>query len=158
MIPKNTSTELVYEMIGIDIPELVAINAINSEEKWEARKDRRRPELIPKTERPNYLRGIPNDWCQILKQQFSICPICKNNIRSEFHMSAAHNIDLHSCKEIWTNIKIYHDKAVQKQKEKKGSLEKVKRTKFLNYWGPRLKALKEDTAYKFNLIYSTHRA
>ena len=95
--PKNASTELVYEMIGIDIPELVAINAINSEEKWEARKDRRRPELIPKTERPNYLRGIPNDWCQILKQQFSICPICKNNIRSEFHMSAAHNIDLYSC-------------------------------------------------------------
>ena len=50
MIPKNTSTTLVYEMIGINIPELVAINAVNSEEKWEARKDRRDPVLVPKTE------------------------------------------------------------------------------------------------------------
>ena len=125
MIPKNTSTELVYEMIGIDIPEIVAKNVVNSEEKWEARKGRRQPDLIPKTEKPNYLRGIPNDWCQILKQQFSICPICKNNIRSESHMSAAHNIDIYSCNEIWTNIKNYHDKAVQKQKKKRG------RTKFL---------------------------
>jgi hypothetical protein len=157
MIPKNTSTELVYEMIGIDIPELVTRNAVNSEEKWEARKDRRPPNLVPKTEKPNYLRGIPNDWCNILKQQFSICPICKNNIRNESHISTAHNIDLHSCKEIWSDIKIFHNKAVEKQKKTKGSLEKVKRTIFLRYWGPRLRAYKDDTAYKFNLIYYTHR-
>ena len=61
MIPKNTSTALVYEMIGINIPELVAINAVNSEEKWKARKNRRKPDLVPRTETPNYLRGTPND-------------------------------------------------------------------------------------------------
>ena len=59
MILKNTSTELVYEMIGVNIPELVAKNMVNSEEKWEARKERRPPELIPKTKTMNYLRGIP---------------------------------------------------------------------------------------------------
>ena len=35
-------------MIGINIPGLVAINAVNSEEKREARKDRRKPDLVPK--------------------------------------------------------------------------------------------------------------
>ena len=157
MIPKNTSTALVYEMIGINIPELVAINAVNSEEKWEARKDRRKPDLVPRTETLNYLRGIPNDWCQILKQQFSLCPICKENVSNEYHMSTAHNIDIPNYIEIWTEIKNYHDKTVKIQKKIKGSLEKVKRTKYLYYWGPRLKAIREDTAHKFNIMYSRNR-
>lgn len=157
MIPKNTSTALVYEMIGVDIPELVAINAVNSEEKWEARKVRREPDLVKRAETPNYLRGIPNDWCQILKQQFSLCPVCKENIRNEYHLSTIHGIDIHNYNEIWTEIKNYHNKTVEIQKKKKGSLEKVKRSKYLNYWGPRLKAYKEDTAYKSNLIHSRNR-
>jgi hypothetical protein len=157
MIPKNTSTSLVYEMIGMDIPELVAINAVNSEEKWEARKERRKPDLVSKTETPNYLRGIPNDWCLILKQQFSICPVCKENIRNEYHLSTIHNIDIHNYNDIWTDIKNYHNKTVEIQKKKKGSLEKVKRSLYLDYWGPRLKAYKEDTAYKFNLLYFRNR-
>jgi endonuclease/exonuclease/phosphatase family metal-dependent hydrolase len=154
MIPRNTSTSLVSEMIGIDIPELVARNVVNSEEKWEARKERRQPDLIPKPETPNYLRGIPNEWCQILKQQFSRCQICKNNIQNEDHISAVHNVSIYGCNEIWAGIKKYHDKTVEIQKKKKGSIEKVKRTKYLEYWGPRLKAMIEDTAYKINLIYT----
>ena len=39
MIPKNTNTTLVYEMIGINIPELVAINTVNSEVKPEKEED-----------------------------------------------------------------------------------------------------------------------
>ena len=152
LIPKNTSTELVYEMIGINVPELVARNVVNSEEKWEARKERRPPELIPRTETPNYLRGIPNDWCQILKQQYGICQICKQNIRNEYHMSTAHNIEILGCKEIWECIKEHHEKVVKKQKEK-SSIMKVKRIKFLKYWEPRLKALKEDTDAKFEEVY-----
>ena len=157
MIPKNTSTALVYEMIGIDIPLLVAANAVNSEEKWEARKERRDPDLVPKQKTPNYLRGIPNNWCQILKQQFSLCPVCKDRIRSEYHLSAVHNIDITNCGEIWTKIKDYHDKAEEIQKKKKGSLEKVKRSKYLNYWGPRLKAIQEDTACKFDIMCSINK-
>jgi hypothetical protein len=154
MIPKNTSTSLVYEMIGLDIPELVARNAINSEEKWEARKSRRRPKVLPKPEKPNYLRGIPNEWCQILKQQFSLCQFCKKNIQSEDHMIAVHNVSIYGCNEIWADIKKYHDKTVEILKKKKGSIEKVKRTKYLDYWGPRLKAMVNDTVYKINLVYT----
>ena len=39
MMPNNTNTVLVYEMIGIDLPKLVAKNVINSDEKWEVRKE-----------------------------------------------------------------------------------------------------------------------
>jgi urease gamma subunit len=154
MIPKNTSTSLVYEMIGIDIPELVARNVVNSEEKWEARKDKRRPHIRSKPEAPNYLRGIPNEWCQILKQQFSLCQICKDKIQNEDHMSSVHNVSIYGCNEIWADIKKYHDKTVEIQKKKKGSIEKVKRTKYLDYWGPRLKAMMNDTVYKISLVYS----
>ena len=139
-------------MMGVDIPELVDRNVVNSEEKWQARKDRRQPDLVPKTEVPNYLRGIPNDWCQILKQQCSICPICKKNIRNEYHMNTLHNIDILDYKEIWTSIKSYHDRTVQLQK-KDSTIMKVKRTKYLEYWGPKLKQLKEDTANKFGQAY-----
>ena len=72
-------------------------------------------------------------------------------------MSTAHNIDILNCYEIWTKIKDFHNKTEEIQKKKKGSLEKVKRSKYLDYWGPRLKAAKEDTANKFNLIYSRKR-
>ena len=156
MIPKNTSTTLVYEMMGIDMAEIVAKIVVNSEEKWEARKNGRQPDLIPKTEVPNYLRGIPNDWCHILKQQCSICPICKKSTRNETHMSTVHNIDIHGYKEIWASIKSYHEKTVQLQK-KKSTIQKVKRTKYLEYWGPRLKQVREETAFNFNLIYTKHR-
>ena len=153
MIPKITSTALVYEMIGIDISKLVARNAANSEEKWEARKERRQPDLVPNIETPNYLKGIPNDWCQILKQQCSICPLCKKSIRSQYHMSSQHKVDIYDYKEIWENIKNYHDRAVRIQR-KKSRIMKVKRTEFLEYWEPRLKQLKEDTANKYDLLYA----
>ena len=94
LIPKNTSTEVVYEMIGVDVPNLVAKNALDAEEKWEARKERRQPEIFPKSELPNYLRGIPNDWCDILKKQCTICPKCKKGIQNEYHMSTFHNTDI----------------------------------------------------------------
>ena len=65
------------------------------------------------------------------KQQFSLCPTCKNNIRNEYHLSTAHGIDIHTYNEIWTEICSYHDKTVEIHKKKKGDLEKVKRSKYL---------------------------
>ena len=55
-------------------------------------------------------------------------------------------------KKIWELIKEYYDKAEEMQKKKKTIL-KVKRTKYLEFWKPRLKALKEDTDEKFNRLY-----
>ena len=69
-------------------------------------------------------------------------------------MSIVHNTDIYGYKEIWTDIKDYHSRAVEIQKKKtKNKIMKVKRTKYLEYWKPRLKALREDTANKFNRAY-----
>ena len=83
----------------------------------------------------------------------SICPICKNSTRNETHMSVFHNIDIHGCYQIWKSIKNSHDRTVQIRKKKNKNVEKVKRTIYLDYWKPKLKSIKEDTDYKFGLIY-----
>ena len=68
-------------------------------------------------------------------------------------MSTVHNIDILDCKEIWKCIKEYHDGMVRRQKKKKNSIMKVKRTVYLDYWKPKLKVFKEDTNTKFEALY-----
>ena len=68
-------------------------------------------------------------------------------------MSTVHNIDILNCKEIWEGIKEYHVETVRRQKKKKNSIMKVKRTVYLEYWGPRLKYFKDDTNTKFEKLY-----
>ena len=75
MIPKTTNFEIVWSMIGDDMNEIRMRMKFNTAEKWFARRKRREPELILRIQYTNYLKGIPNDWCQILKQQFSLCQI-----------------------------------------------------------------------------------
>ena len=146
MIPKNTSTNLVGEMMGINFEELVQLNCINSEEKWEARKERRPPDLIRRTEIYNYMRGIPNEWCLILRQQCRICSICKNTTRNQYHMEAAHQIEIYSYKDLWEDIKRTHE-AMEKKYKKKNPLSSVPRTEFLEFWRLKTRSL--------NLILST---
>jgi len=135
MIPKNTSTSLVAEMMDLNFEELVQVNAVNSEEKWEARKERRTPELVHREERHNYLKGIPNSWCTILKQQCKVCPLCKKFIRNEFHMQAYHNIEIFNYKKVWDTIKEIRVKMKeQKQKKERTSTKDVQRTIYLEYW------------------------
>jgi hypothetical protein len=45
MIPKTTNTEIIEEMIGLNLNNLVITNAQNAEAKWLARKNRRIPRL-----------------------------------------------------------------------------------------------------------------
>ena len=67
MIPKNTSSELVCDMIGDYYDEIAARKKHNAAEKWFARREDREPELLDKVKTTNYLRGIPNTWCEILQ-------------------------------------------------------------------------------------------
>ncbi len=54
---------------------------------------------------PNPLRGIPNNWCQLLKTQLRPCPKChaqgKNKITTSWHMKYAHKIDIKPTRKIW---------------------------------------------------------
>ena len=104
MIPKNTNTELVNEMIGQHISIIRHYKVENALEKWKARKERRDP-ITQKPECTNLLRGIPNDWCEILRQQFKLCPTCRTCTRNAFHMKTKHDIELISYKDIWDDIK-----------------------------------------------------
>ena len=110
MIPKSTNSDLVDEMIGIDLIELIVRNVQNSARKWDARCERKDPQLLKKKETKDYLKGIPKEWCMILKQQCSLCPICKNSTRNEHHMETKHGIEIIPYKEIWKAIKKLRNK------------------------------------------------
>ena len=131
MIPKKAKTELVDEMIGIDMEDLIYTNTQNSAIKWHARCYRiRQPKLIERNRCEDYLRGVPNEWCAILKQQYSLCPICKNSIRNAKHMEEIHETEILPYYDIWEGIKELYDHETKKQKEK-NPLKKVKREVFL---------------------------
>ena len=67
-------------------------------------------------------------------------------------MDINHKVDIYNYKKIWENIKEYQDDIEEKQK-KKNKILKVKRTKYLEYWKPKLKALKDDTNEKFKRLF-----
>ena len=152
IIPKNTNTDLVLEMIGDQYEDIATRKKYNAAEKWFARRENREPELMGKVKTTNYLRGIPNSWCDILKQQCKLCFICKNSNRNDQHMWNNHKIIIVSYKTIWEEIKMYHDSEVEKHKKKK-TIMKLKRGVFLKHWHPILKSLKEETGEKFDKIY-----
>jgi hypothetical protein len=57
MIPRNTSTSLAYEVIGIDIPELGARKNRKLRRKVESQKGKKTARYNKKTETPNYKRN-----------------------------------------------------------------------------------------------------
>ena len=130
IIPKSTKTELVDEMIGINLEELISINTQNSAIKWHARCYRIQPKLLKRTKGEDYLRGVPNEWCTILKQQCSLCPLCKNNTRNAIHMEDAHGIEILPYEEIWKGIKELYEYETKKQKKEKSNNEGKKRNIF----------------------------
>lgn len=152
MIPKVTNSELVYDMMGEYFDDTAARMKHNAGEKWFARREDREPELLKKERAINYLKGIPNSWCDILKQQCRLCIKCKNSNRNSDHMWHKHQTDIVSYKEIWQCIKNYHDNEVKKH-EKKKTIMKLKRGVFLTYWKPLLKNIKEVIDERFDKIY-----
>ena len=153
LIPKSTSSDLVDEMIGIDLIELINFTVLNSGSKWYARSFHKLPDILTRIKPNDYLKGIPKEWCLILKQQFSLCPLCKNCIRNAQHMESQHKIELAPAGEIWEAIKEMNEYQTKKQ-EKKNPTKKVKRQVFLEYWKPKLQYFHETTAEKYKNIYS----
>ena len=149
MIPKNTSTDLIIEMMGLDFNGMCRANLENSQEKWEARMERRPPEITRRWKINNFMKGIPNNWCSILKQQCSLCISCKKGIRKKFQIRFYHNVQIRNYKTIWADIKSYHMDLIQKTKKKNTS----QRTRFLKFWKPHLKSLFDETETKFNNVY-----
>ena len=156
LIPKSTKTELIDEMIGIDINELNILNAQNSARKWYARYTRTEPNLLLREKPTDYLRGIPKDWCDILKQQCSLCPICRNSTKNAKHMEEQHEIEILSYRDIWDSIKATHLRETEKLKKNKPGIMKVKREVFLKIWKPKLEKIKEIIEIKMKQLYIQH--
>jgi hypothetical protein len=156
LIPQSTNGFIVDEMLGIDPVELIMRTSENAVKKWYSRWNREelkeKPELVKKKESKNYLKGIPNEWCTILKQQCGLCKICKNSTRNPSHMEFKHGIKIQPYKEIWDLIKKFYDSETEKQK-KKNKIMKVKREVFLKEWKDPLQKIIEDTTEKFNPIF-----
>ena len=77
------------------------------------------PALLEKKELINFLKGIPNTRCDVLKQQCRLCHKCRNSTKNSLHMKEAHQTEITSCKEIWENIKEYHKAELESMKRKK---------------------------------------
>ena len=152
IFPKSTKTELVDEMIGINLEEPTSINTQNSAIKWHARCYRIQPNLLKRTKCEDYLRGVPNEWCTILKQQCSLCPLCKNSTKNAEHMEIAHGIEILPYEEIWKGIKELYEYETKKQK-KKNPIMKVKREIFLKRWKPFLQEAQRRTEDSFKKVY-----
>jgi hypothetical protein len=156
MIPQNTNTELVDDMIGITIDQLRCLNTEASLYKWKARREKTELVVIEKPEFKDYLKGLSNDWCSIISQQCGLCALCDNTTRNYVHMKEVHGIEIIPYKDIWKMIKEFYDHQEAKQK-KKNKIMKVKRKVFIDKWKPTLKQIKEinqeklDSAYKRGL-------
>ena len=151
MIPKSTPTDLVDKMIGTHLADIVVTNSTNANLKWDYRKNREEELLgIQKPQSFNFLKGISNDWCSIVRMQYRLCPICIKtpncNLMNKYHMATVHNIRLAPCKEIWNEImKFYLDQLKKKERDVKY---KLRRDIFIKNWTEVLKKLKEDTETK----------
>lgn len=143
-------------MIGIDIEDLIYVTTQNSAIKWHARCNRIEPQLVQRHKTEDYLRGVPNEWCAVLKQQCSMCPLCKNSIRSARHMEEAHGEEILPYDEIWEGIKEEYEYETKKQK-KRNPTKKVKREIFLERWKPFLQEVQKRTEDSFKRIYLSVR-
>ena len=144
MIPKNTDTWVVSEMIGRDFVDLINTNLLNAKEKWTARMERRDP-ITVRPSSINYLKGVSNDWCEIIRQQCRLCQICRNSTRNSNHMERVHNVDILSFKDIWDDIKGYNLRKMEelKKKKKKDFKAKFGRKNFIEFWKQRLHDARE---------------
>ena len=81
LIPKTTNTELIDNMIGVHLTDIIVANSENSRLKWMIRKkeELQEDEKFIKVKKYNFLKGISNDWFQILKIQCKLYLVCLNS-------------------------------------------------------------------------------
>ena len=163
MIPKTTETGIVSEMIGIDFIKKASRSAWNAIWRWGGRMERNTQDIEQEDKEKviNYLRGVPNEWCKILKQQFSMCRICtKEPSRQNFyHMEKTHNSRIYNYKDIWAEIKKHHENKMSKQKKKAGleAIKKISRTELLTYWKPILSECYQHNEEEYSKVYKKEK-
>jgi len=121
--------------MGIDLGELIYQTNWKAAYKWKARREGNLENIFQykKTKRDNFLRGVPNELCQIIRLQSGLCVKCKNNIRNYQHMSSAHGLEFPCYKEILAEIKekFNTEKRIMENKAGLDSLKKLRGNYYL---------------------------
>ena len=151
-IPKTTSTEVVYQMIGVDLVELVIKSKKIAQEKWTARKQHTDCLIDETLKIPRYnpLIGISNIFCQIIKLEARKCIACKregkSNILTQHHLASDHNIDIFGYKRMWIEIRDHF--IIKKKQTENKPLIRLKRLEFQKKWDNVLDLILKDTEEK----------
>jgi len=152
LIPKSTSSEVVYQMIGIDLVELIFKNKEAVMEKWEHRKKGMKVgnDGFTKVQRYNPLIGIPKEFCQIIRVEGQICiPCWKKGIKiviNQKHLEDVHGIEILGYQRLWTEIRDYF---VEKKKQIFDKpLKRLNREEFRKKWLDVIKTILTDTYKK----------
>lgn len=102
MIRKCVPDDLVYQMINCDLEEIAQMLVDECKIQWEQRK--RFEEVEPKRrlkKRSNLMRCVPNQWCEIVNFQSSLCTNCADQVSSSEHLKRYHGITIKDVKDIW---------------------------------------------------------
>ena len=120
LISKRTNTYLVEDMIRKDIGTLAKETVKTSREQWQQRKARE-PIIarLPCTKEKNGLRGVPNNFCELLNTQVRPCPKCrkKGEVTSPWHLKYSHGISITHVNKIWKDeiLPITEDLSLKRQ-------------------------------------------
>lgn len=152
LIPKSTNSNLVDEMIGTELYDVMRQVTINAAEKWNCRVNYEEVKEKKVPLKLNMLRGIPKEWCNIIKQQCSLCQICRNSTRNEEHMSKVHGVEIYPYWKVWEEIKQYY-LWKKKEHEAKKTIKKLPRSIFYKFWEGRLRAFKDKIEEVFAKVY-----
>ena len=111
MISHRNSTVLVDELMNRDITTITTKNARIAEHKWKYRKgdidyeqiyeqdpDKQEENTLQKL---NPIKGVPNNFCTLLKTQVRVCPKHPQKITSSWHMKYYHGCYIKPVSQIW---------------------------------------------------------
>jgi len=125
MVSKRTNSILVNDMMRKDLRKLAYATVTTCNLQWEQRKAFQSiTAKLPCLARKNGLRGVPNNWCELVNTMVKPCPSCNRVgvVTSGWHLLAKHRIKLVHINYIWKK-EILPITAGEYEDENEGDLE-----------------------------------
>ena len=107
LISRRTPNELIDKMINCDLQETASNLVKECKKKWEDRKNFRNLSITKKVGGGiNLLRGVSNQWCEIINFQSKCCVKCKDReeLCTSLHLKIRHGINIKDLSSIWEDV------------------------------------------------------
>jgi hypothetical protein len=104
MVSRRTNTTLVDDMIRRNLRRTAQAVVATCKEQWEQRKAHKDITAeLPCLAQKNGLRGVPNNWSELVNTMVRPCPGCKEKgvVTSRWHLLTKHKIYLPHVNYIW---------------------------------------------------------